>query len=148
MPVNVTNGTTAPTLPKPEAMIGANGLPLLAYQPDYLRDFLIGGFTIDASKIPPDSDGRKWAYAGDVFRRNDGTGLWDLVSGTADAGDGEKYVMLPHNRDCTGGNQSANGLIRSQHVNRGAVKRTIPTALVGPGKQFEYMYSSPLDLRV
>ena len=83
----MTNGTTAPALPKPEAMIGANGLPLLAYQPDYLRDFLIGGFTIDASKIPADSNGQKWAYAGDVFRRNDGTGLWDLVSGTADAGD-------------------------------------------------------------
>ena len=148
MPVNVNNATTAPVLPKETDMRGVNNLPLLAYQPDYLRDFLIGGFTIDASKIPADAGGKKWAYAGDVFRRNDSTGLWDLVSGTNDAGDGEKYVMLPHNRDCTNGNQSSNGLLRSQHVNRGAVTRPIPAALVGPGKQFEYMYSAPLDMRV
>lgn len=148
MPVNVNTATTAVQNTTPEPMVGAGGLPLLAYQPDYQRDFLIGGFTIDASKIPTADDGKKWAYAGDVFRWNESTNLWDLVSGTADAGDGKKYVMLPHNRDCTNANQSSKGLLRSQHVNKGALLREIPAALVGPGKQFEYMYSTPLDMRV
>lgn len=147
MPVNVQTATTAVKSTAPEPMVGANNLPLLAYQPDYQRDFLIGGFTIDASKIPV-VNGEKWAYAGDVFRWNPATALWDLVSGTADDGTGDKYVMLPHNRNCTGGNQSSKGLLRSQHVNKGALRRAIPAALVGPNKDFQYMLSSPLDMRV
>ncbi|AWT34573.1 hypothetical protein DM785_02650 [Deinococcus actinosclerus] len=145
MPVNVYDGTTAPALPSQQTGAKAYDLPLLAYQPDYLRDFLVGGFTIDASTVPL-VNGKREAYAGDVFRRDDATKKFKLVSGTADDGTGF-YVMLPHFRDCTTGDQSANGLLRSDHVNRDYLKRAIPAALVGARGPFQYHVASPIDTR-
>jgi hypothetical protein len=146
MPVDVYNQTTAPVLPEQQPIVGAHMLPLLAIQPDYTRDFHVGGITIDRTKIAV-VNGKRIAAPGDVFRVNPATGLWDLVSGTADDGSGRRYAMILHARDCTANNQSAPGLIRSQHVNKGALARPIPAALVGAGKQFEYMYASHVDTR-
>lgn len=145
MPVNVNTQTTAPITTAPEPMVGVNSLPLLAYQPHYLHDFMVGGFTIDASTIPT-VNGKKMAYAGDVFRSAGTGGPWALCQANDD-GTAPRYVMLPHNRDCTNGNQSSNGLLRSQHVNRAALMRPIPAALVGGLKLFQYSYASPVDLR-
>lgn len=145
MPVNPYDGTTAPVLPNQQTGAKAYDLPLLARQPDYDRDFLVGGFTLNAASVPL-VGGKREAYAGDVFRRNDATKLFDLVSGTADDGTGF-YVMLPHYRDCTTGNQSSNGLLRSDHVNKGVLKRAIPAALVGARGPFQYHIASPIDTR-
>lgn len=145
MPVNPYDGTTAPTLPAQQTGAKATDLPLLARQPDYDRDFLVGGFTINAASVPL-VDGKREAFAGDVFRRNDGTKKFDLVSGGADDGTGF-YVMLPHYRDCTGGDQSSHGLLRSDHVNKDVLKRAIPAALVGARGPFQYHIASPIDTR-
>ena len=145
MPVDVNTGTTAPLLPAQQTGPTTHLIPLLAYQPDYIRDFLVGGFTIDRTTVPL-VDGKRIAYAGDVFRRNEGTRKFDLVSGTADDGTGF-YVMLPHDRDCTANDQSANGLLRSDHVNKGVLKRAIPAALVGAQGPFQYHIASFVDTR-
>ena len=145
MPVDVRNGTTAPVLPEATPLVGVNNIPLLAYQPHYLHDFMVGGFTIDHTSVPLE-DGKRLAYAGDVFRRDDATGKYKLAAANDD-GTGSKYVMLPHNRDVTAGDQSSNALLRSQHVNKGALRRPIPAALVGNGKDFQYMFASNVDTR-
>ncbi len=147
MPVDVKSGKTAPTLPAQQSGPEAHLIPLLAHPPHFNRDFLVGGATIDRTKVPLEN-GKRLAHPGDVFRFNPTTKLWDLVSGAAQADDGTgKYVMLLHVRDCTDENQSFNGLLHSRHVLKGLCKRPIPAALLGAGKPFEYHITSTLDTR-
>lgn len=137
MPINPETRTVYAEDKKPEGL-KRSSIPLLAYQPHFLHDYLQGGCTLDASKIPAHTDGKNWAFIGDVFRRNDTTGLWDLCD-AADDGSGPQYVMLEHDIDCSNGiHQSFNGLLGSQHVNEAALERKIPAALVGYSKAFNY----------
>ena len=75
MPINVYDNTTAVRSENPSAITNRADLHLFAILPVFPEDFLQGGCSIDSASITADGDGNKWAYAGDVFRRNSGTGL-------------------------------------------------------------------------
>ena len=149
MPINIRSNTTHVTSENPSDITKQGEIPLFAILPVFPEDFLQGGCSIDNATITAEADGKKWARRGDVFRYQPGNKLWGLIS-NANAGtatdNGEQCVMLPHDLDCTNAGQSFNGVLRSLHVNKGALTRPIPTFLVGPNKQFQYKNRSPLDL--
>ena len=146
MPIDVINNTTNVRSERPSEIGKQGTVPLFAIPPVFPEDFLQGGCSIDSASITADGDGKKILYAGDILRRNNTTGLWDLLSGTnAPADNGQTCVMAPHELDCTTQGQSINGVLRSLHVNAGSLTRAIPPFLLGPNKQFTLKYRSNVE---
>ena len=149
MPINLRTDTTHVVSENPSPLEKQGEIPLFAILPVFPEDFLQGGCSVDNATIPADANGKKWGRRGDIFRFQPGNKLWGLISAAdpaTPADNGEQVVMLPHDLDCTAPGQSFNGVLRSLHVNRGALTRPIPAFLVGPNKLFQYKHRSPLDL--
>ena len=150
MPYDPSTGTTAPRSEAPSAPEALGIVPLFATLPQFPEDFLQGGCSVDSATVPADAGGQKWARRGDIFRYQPGNGLWGLIS-AADAAaatdNGQQVVMLPHDLNCTNPGQSFNGVLRSLHVNKGALTRPIPNFLVGPNKDFQYKHRTFIDQR-
>lgn len=150
MPIDVFSKTTHVRSEKPTELQKYGEIPLFATIPQFPEDYLQGGCTIDSDTVPPGQDGIKWAKRGDIFRHQPANGLWGLISDADPAkntDNGEQVVMLEHDLDCTFQGQSFNGVLRSLHVNKGALTRPIPAYLVGPNKQFQYKNRTFIDQR-